>query len=483
MDFFPAFFDVRTIDCLLVGGGKVGARKARLLSQAGARVHVVAPALCDELRDRAAAGEVIHHAERFRPEHLHGKRLVIVATNDADVNREASIAAKALGVPVNVVDNPQLCSFIVPAVVDRSPLIIGVTSGGNAPVLARVARGKIEALFAPAYGRLTALIGKFRERSKRRIPDVEQRRDFWQRVLDGPIAEKALGGREREAEVALEAALAHEQPGTSKGEVILLGAGPGAADLLTLRGLRLLQQADVVLYDRLVSPEVVDLARRDAERIYVGKQEGFHSLPQDRINGLLIALARAGKRVVRLKGGDPFMFGRGGEELEDLVEAGIAFQVVPGVTAASGCAAYAGIPLTHRDHAHSVSFVTGHLKDGDLQLAWNALVQPGHTLVFYMGLHALPVISERLIAHGLPADTPAALVENGTTDRQRRLISTIAELPALAVERRVESPALLMIGTVVSLGPKLQWFGCSEQASERNGAEAPGQPAVEAALA
>ena len=466
MDFFPAFFDVRNIDCLLVGGGKVAARKARLLSQAGAKVHVVAPELCDELRDRAQAGDVIHHAERFHHEHLHGKRLVIVATNDPGVNRDASVAARALGIPVNVVDNPQLCSFIVPAVVDRSPLIIGITSGGNAPVLARVARGKIEALFAPAYGRLAALIGKFRQRSKQRIPDVEQRRDFWQRVLDGPIAEKALHGREHEAERALEAALASEPPGNAKGEVILLGAGPGAADLLTLRGLRLLQQADVVLYDRLVSPEVVDLARRDAERIYVGKQEGFHSLPQDRINELLISLARSGKRVIRLKGGDPFMFGRGGEELEGLVAAGIEFQVVPGVTAASGCAAYAGIPLTHRDHAHSVSFITGHLKDGDLQLAWNTLVQPGHTLVFYMGLHALPVISARLIEHGMPADTPAALVENGTTDRQRRLIATIAELPALAIERRVESPALLIIGDVVTLGPKLQWFGRSENSGD-----------------
>jgi uroporphyrin-III C-methyltransferase/precorrin-2 dehydrogenase/sirohydrochlorin ferrochelatase len=356
-----------------------------------------------------------------------------------------------------VVDAPALCSVIFPAIVDRSPLIVAISSGGDAPVLARLIRAKIETWIPSTYGQLAGLAARFRSQVKGLFPDVQQRRGFWEDVFQGPIADRQLAGQGAEAERLLLAKI-NGQAAETTGEVYLVGAGPGDPDLLTFRALRLMQQADVVLYDRLVAPAILELCRRDAERVYVGKRRAEHAVPQDQINQQLVDLAKQGKRVVRLKGGDPFIFGRGGEEIEELAAHGIPFQVVPGITAASGCAAYAGIPLTHRDYAQSVRFVTGHLKDGTSNLPWNDLVAPAQTLVFYMGLVGLPIICEQLIKHGRSADTPAALIQQGTTSNQRVFTGTLNDLPTLVSEHEVHAPTLVIVGEVVLLREKLKWF-------------------------
>jgi uroporphyrin-III C-methyltransferase/precorrin-2 dehydrogenase/sirohydrochlorin ferrochelatase len=388
---------------------------------------------------------------------LDGCRLVIAATDDPALNAQVSADAQLRSLPVNVVDAPALCTVIFPAIVDRSPLVVAVSSGGDAPVLARLIRARLEAWIPAAYGELAGLAARFRHKVKTLYPDVNQRRGFWETVFQGPIAERQLAGQGAEAERLLQA-MVDGAPVQQGGEVYLVGAGPGDPDLLTFRALRLMQQADVVLYDRLVAPAIIDMCRRDAERIYVGKRRAEHSVPQEQINRLLVELARQGKRVLRLKGGDPFIFGRGGEEIEELAEEGIPFQVVPGITAASGCSSYAGIPLTHRDHAQSVRFITGHLKDGSSNLPWSDLVAPAQTLVFYMGLVGLPTICAELIRHGRAASTPAALVQQGTTRNQRVFVGTLADLPDLVARHEVHAPTLVIVGEVVQLRDKLAWF-------------------------
>jgi len=358
---------------------------------------------------------------------------------------------------VNVVDVPALCSFIMPSIVERGPLIVAVSSGGRSPVLARLLRARLETLIPAGYGRLAELAGAFRAKVKERFAPAERRR-FWERTLQGPIAELVFSGREEAARHAMQAALDDTRLAFGGGEVSLVGAGPGDPDLLTFRALRLMQQADVVVYDRLVSKAVLDLVRRDAEMIYAGKERAMHALPQEDINHLLVRLAKEGRRVVRLKGGDPFIFGRGGEEIDTLAAEGIPFQVVPGVTAASGCAVYAGIPLTHRDYSQSVVFVTGHLKDGSMNLNWPALAQPRQTVVFYMGLLGVEILCRELVAHGLPAQTPAALVQQGTMPEQRVLVGTLETLPAILRASDVRAPTLIIIGEVVRLRDRLQWF-------------------------
>jgi len=358
---------------------------------------------------------------------------------------------------VNVVDQPALCSFIMPSIIDRSPLIVAVSSGGVSPVLARLLRARLESLIPAGYGRLAALAAEFRDRVKARV-QPQQRRRFWERVLQGPIAELVFSGREAEARDALQQTLDDTRLALSGGEVALVGAGPGDPDLLTFRALRLMQQADVVVYDRLVSQPILNLVRVDAERIYAGKERSMHTLPQEDINHLLVRLAKEGKRVVRLKGGDPFIFGRGGEEIDTLAAQGIPFQVVPGITAASGCASYAGIPLTHRDYSQSVVFVTGHLQDGTMNLNWPALAQPRQTIVFYMGLLGIDVLCRNLAAHGLPAATPVALVQQGTTSEQRVITGTLDTMPELVRTSAVKAPTLIIIGEVVRLRERLNWF-------------------------
>ena len=462
MDYLPIFFDIRKQPCIVVGGGEVAMRKCAILLRAGARVTVIAPSLHAAFEADLAAARIAHRAGEFRAEDLAGVVLAVAATDDDAVNRAVAAAARAARIPVNVVDQPALCSFIMPSIIDRKPVIVAVSSGGASPVLARLLRARLETLIPSGYGRLAALAAVFRDQVKARFKPLERRR-FWERVLQGPIAELVFAGRGDAAHKALQETLddkrlADPRFSLAGGEVSLVGAGPGDPDLLTFRALRLMQSADVVVYDRLVSQPVLDLVRRDAERIYAGKERAQHALPQDDINHLLIRLAKEGKRVVRLKGGDPFIFGRGGEEIDTLAAEGILFQVVPGITAASGCAAYAGIPLTHRDCAQSVVFVTGHLQDGSMNLNWPALAQPRQTIVFYMGLIGVDILCRELIAHGLPATTPAALIQQGTTPEQRVLTGDLATLPEIVRQGGVKAPTLIIIGEVVKLRERLKWF-------------------------
>ncbi|XXF06796.1 uroporphyrinogen-III C-methyltransferase [Pseudomonas sp. D2-3] len=464
MDFLPLFHKLQNRRVLVVGGGEIALRKARLLADAGATLRVVSPDVVGELRELVAqgAGELLLRG--YEAGDLQGVSLAIAATDDVPLNAQISEQAQALGIPVNVVDAPALCSVIFPAIVDRSPLIVAVSSGGDAPVLARLIRAKIETWIPATYGQLAGLAKIFRAQVKNLFPEVQQRRVFWEDVFQGPVAESAFAGKLGEARRLLEDKINGAAP-QALGEVYLVGAGPGDPDLLTFRALRLMQQADVVLYDRLVAPAIVELCRRDAERIYVGKRRADHAVPQEQINQRLIDLAKAGKRVLRLKGGDPFIFGRGGEEIEQLAAHGIPFQVVPGITAASGCSAYAGIPLTHRDHAQSVRFVTGHLKDDSADLPWQELVASSQTLVFYMGLVGLPTICQQLVAHGRAASTPAALIQQGTTENQRVFTGTLANLPDLVAQHEVHAPTLVIVGEVVLLREKLAWFEGAQHAS------------------
>src|SRR5574340_594465 len=465
MDFFPVFLNIKGRSCVVVGGGEVAARKAAMLRQAGARITVVAPALCPSLAQQAERGELAYLPERFRPEHLADAVLVIAATDDRAVNQQASDAAGRLRIPVNVVDNPDLCSFIMPSVIDRTPVLVAVSTGGASPVLARLLRARLETLIPAAYGRLATLAAALRHQVKRHFTNPERRRMFWEKALQGPAAEMVFAGQEKAARAYLEQALQAENDAPARGEVYLVGAGPGNPDLLTFRALRLMQQADVVVHDHLVAAPVLEMTRRDAQRIYVGKERDNHTMPQEAINDLLVRLAKEGKRVLRLKGGDPFIFGRGGEEIETLSSHGVPFQVVPGITAASGVASYAGIPLTHRDYAQSCVFVTGHLKDGSMNLDWEALARPRQTIVIYMGLLGLPVLCQQLIAHGLPATTPAAIVQQGTTPSQRVLTGTLDTLPGQATAAKLKPPTLIIVGDVVRLRDKLAWFAPENEAA------------------
>jgi uroporphyrin-III C-methyltransferase/precorrin-2 dehydrogenase/sirohydrochlorin ferrochelatase len=458
MDYFPIFVNLKDRPCLVVGAGNIAARKVDLLLRAGAKVTVIARHISPPLAQLAAEHRLTAAERDFAPDDVQGFTLVISATDNAQTNQAVAAAAQTHNILVNVVDSPKLCGFILPAIIDRSPLVVAFSSGGVAPVLARLLRAKIESVIPPEFGRLAQLAEKFRDAVKQRIAAPEQRRIFWENIFQGAVAEQVFSGNVPQAEQHVLQLLAAHENAAPQGEVYLIGAGPGAADLLTFRALRLMQQADVVVYDHLVSPEILDLARRDSEKIYVGKQRQNHSLPQDSINTLLADLAKAGKRVVRLKGGDPFIFGRGGEEIETLMQQGIPFQVVPGITAASGCAAYAGIPLTHRDHAQSCTFVTGHLKDNSINLNWTQLAAPQQTIVIYMGSTGLEKICQALIAHGSPPDLPIALIQQGTTRSQRVLTGTLATLPAQVANEKISPPTLIIIGTVVTLHDKLSWF-------------------------
>ena len=477
MEHLPIFLDIRDRTCTLVGGGEVAARKAGLLRQAGGRVVVVAPELGETLAAMAERGEVEHRRATHREADLEGSALVIAATDDSAANREVASRAKALGIPVNVVDDPADGTFIMPSIIDRSPVVAAVSTGGASPVLARLIRARLESLIPAGYGRLAELTARFRDRVKAVLGDPDDRRRFWDRVLQGSVAERVFSGHMDEAEELLEKELAEARPSGGMGEVYLVGGGPGDPDLLTFRALRLMQQADVVVYDRLVAKPVLEMCRRDAQRIYVGKERDRHAMRQEEINALLAKLAKEGKRVVRLKGGDPFIFGRGGEEIDTLAEEGVPFQVIPGITAASGCASYAGIPLTHRDYAQSVTFVTGHLKDGTMNLNWHQLAQPHQTVVFYMGLLGLPVIVEKLQEHGVPATMPIALVQQGTTHLQRVFTGTLENILEIVEREKPKPPTLIIVGEVVKLRDKLAWYRGERQG--RQGATSPVLPGTE----
>lgn len=459
MEFLPLFFDIKGRKVLIVGGGEVALRKARLLFKAQAKVCVTSPNIHDGLLDVVTRSGGEHITEDYQSTDLKQFALVVAATDQQSVNILVSDDAKKAGIPVNVVDQPDLCSFIFPAIVDRSPVIAAVSSGGSSPVLARLLRAKLETVIPASYGRLAALAEKYRDKVKTTFDHVNLRRGFWEKILGGHVADLVFAGKEKEAEELLASELSQAKPVKRElGEVYLVGAGPGDPDLLTFKALRLMQQADVVLHDRLVSQPVLDLCRRDADFIYVGKARSDHAVPQEGINQLLVDYAKKGHRVLRLKGGDPFIFGRGGEEIEELSEAGVPFQVVPGITAAAGCSSYAGIPLTHRDYAQSVRFVTGHLKNNTTDLPWAELVHDNQTVVFYMGLMGLPVICEQLIAHGMNKDTPMALVQKGTTREQKVVVGTLETMVEIIKKQPVSAPTLIIVGHVVPLYKKLQWF-------------------------
>lgn len=465
MPLYPLFADLVDRRVLVVGAGAVAARKITPLLAAGARVEVVADALGHAVRARVADGEVVHRATRFLPEQLDEYWLVIAATDDAALNAQVRAAADARRVFCNVVDQADLCSFQVPAVIDRSPLVIAISSAGQAPVLARQLRARIEALLDDSLGALAALMGRFRDRIRARLPVVSARRRFLESLADGEVGRLLGAGKHLPAERTLIRQLEGAEP-HPRGFVSLVGAGPGDPGLLTLKAQRRLQEADVILHDRLVSGEVLALARRDAEFIDSGKRAGEACTPQAHIHELMLEHARAGRRVVRLKGGDPFIFGRGGEELAFLREHGIDCEVVPGITAAIACGAYAGIPLTHREHAQSVRFVTAHCKASLDTLDWHALAEERQTLAVYMGAAGLGRLRERLIAHGRDPATPFAIVENGSRPEQRVITGVLSELPERARRFAVCSPTMLILGEVAALAHELHWFGAAPSGAE-----------------
>lgn len=456
MDIFPISLKLQQQPCLIVGGGHIAYRKAVLLHKAGAVIHVIAPDIDANLLQlvEESQGQYIQALYPAQIQ-LNDYRLVIAATDDYAVNTQVFEDCEALKILVNSVDDPPHCRFMVPAIVDRSPLVISVASNGTSPVLSRQIRTQLETTIPHGMGKLAEFSGKWRAAVKAKISNPDERRVFWEDLYASPLKEQVFHDNLTEADRLIEQALLEWK--TPKGEVYLVGAGPGDPELLTLKALRLMQQADVVIYDRLVSPAIMELCRRDATKIYVGKARSNHAVPQEGINALLVEFASKGQRVCRLKGGDPFIFGRGGEEIQELFAAGVPFQVVPGITAASGCSAYAGIPLTHRDYAQSVRFLTGHLKEGSPELPWDELVYQNQTLVLYMGLVGLEKICEKLIEHGQRPDMPVALISKGTTPEQKVLVGTLADIASKVEENHIQAPTLTIIGDVVSLREQLPW--------------------------
>ena len=460
MDTLPIFLRVEGKRTAVVGGGSAAARRTEALARAGARIAVYAEALDDEFR--ALRGVAFEHVAREPTrDDLAGCAVCYVATGDGDADARIAAEISGAGPLINVADQPRLCDFIAPSIVDRSPLVIAISTGGASPMLGRLLRARLESSIPAAYGRLAAFMGRARAQVAARLPSPTARRRFWERVLEGPVAEMVLANHEPSAEAALASEIDREAGGDAPpiGEVYLVGAGPGEADLLTFRALRLMQKADVVLYDNLVSAGIVDLVRREAERIYVGKRRNDHALPQEEIGALLVRLARKGKRVLRLKGGDPFIFGRGGEEIETLADHKIPFQVCPGITAASACSAYSGIPLTHRDHAQACVFVTGHVRDGPIDLDWDALIRPNQTVAVYMGLAHIEALALAFVERGADPDLPAAVIDNGARANQRVVTGTLRTIAAETRAAGLRGPTIIIVGTVVSLRDKLNWYG------------------------
>ncbi|OXL24915.1 uroporphyrinogen-III C-methyltransferase [Psychrobacter sp. DAB_AL32B] len=524
MNTFPLFFKLEGRKVLIVGGGDVALRKADLLSRAGACITVLAPSICAELQALLTNTKTdIQHKlifENYNKTYMSGSRVIIAATDDETLNHQIHADASNLNIPVNVVDTPHLCDFIFPAIVDRNPILIGISSNGKAPVLARLLRARLETLIPQGYGKLAKLAGDFRGEVKARIPTLTGRRQFWERAFEGQVSQLMFAGNETQAAAQLQADLdstaaqiAKEnatsqhsdvadiqtvsitapvsvdefnanqcdishgtinhgtvaaKPVSPVGEVYIVGAGPGDPELLTFKALRLMQQADIVFYDALVSPQVLDLCRRDADKVFVGKKRSNHAVAQLGINELLVNSAKEGRRVVRLKGGDPFIFGRGGEEIESLRAHGIPYQVVPGITAANAAASYAGIPLTHRDHSQSVRFVTGFLKAGAPNNNFKNFLDTDETVVFYMGLHSLARLTEGLIEAGRSADTPIAIVSNASMPNQQVLTGTLADIVELQEKNQLPTPALLIMGDVVALHHDLAWYNLHNQQHNQN---------------
>jgi len=465
MKYFPFFIELNKQSILLVGGGEVAERKLDLLLKANAKVTIVSPEFTNYLEGFSKDQNVIFIKESYHSDLLakDNYTFIIAATNDEAVNKKIANDANQHNILVNVVDKPEICDFIFPSILERGPITVAVSTGGSSPVLARMLRTKLETMVPGGYGKLAKIISENRVSIRKRLKNSKSNRIFWEQILNSKFVELILSGQNKAAIEYLNLAIDEfDEQKKSEGEVYLVGAGPGDPDLLTFRALRLMQQADIVLYDRLVHPSIIDLVRRDAQKIYVGKEKDNHSVRQEEINKLLVKYANEGNRVLRLKGGDPFIFGRGGEEIDTLVDENISFQVVPGITSASGCSAYSGIPLTHRDHAQSCIFVTGHQKDGELNLNWEKLIQPNQTIVFYMGLVSIDIICSKLIKYGLESKTPCAIVQQGTTPNQKVFVSNLGEMPQLAKKEKPIAPTIFIIGYVVNLREKLNWFNSNQ---------------------
>jgi uroporphyrin-III C-methyltransferase/precorrin-2 dehydrogenase/sirohydrochlorin ferrochelatase len=473
VDYLPIFLDIRGKSVLVSGDGTLAARRVERALGAGAEVALFAEALGDELLPFVDHPALTLHRRAPQPEDFSGAILAYGAAEDVEADARVHDLAKAAGVLVNVADTMELCDFITPAILDRTPIVAAIGSSGASPILARIIKAQLESAIPATFGDLSAFLGQYRDEVAERISDPVQRRRFWEDVAESAAGERVMAGDMAGAETALRERLDALDDGSGAkpvGEVYLVGTGPGDPDLLTFRALRLMQRADVVLYDRLIGPRIMTLVRRDAERIYVGKKKNEHTLSQEEITALLVRLALDGKRVLRLKGGDPFIFGRGGEEIEEIARHNIPFQVVPGITAAAGCAAYAGIPLTHRDHAQTCIFVTGHAKDGEVELNWQALIQPNQTVAVYMGLGMIDQLAAAFLAHGMSPEMPVAVIDNGTRRRQRVVTGTMSDIAVKVEIAGLQGPAIIVIGTVVTLRERLSWFHSSLDARHEDGA-------------
>ena len=461
MKYFPFFMELSKQSVLLIGGGEVAERKLDLLLKANAKLTIVSPKFTDYIEELISSNKNITSInDDYRKEYMKNTfSFVIAATNNESLNEDIAKQANKQGILVNVVDKPNICDFIFPSILERGPITVAVSTGGSSPVLARMLRTKLETMIPGAYGRLAKIISDNRIPVRKKLINSQSNRIFWEEMLNGKFVELVLSDQDDAAVKYLNQEIDRfDEQKKGEGEVYLVGAGPGDPDLLTFRALRLMQQADIALYDRLVHPSIIDLIRRDAQKIYVGKQRDNHVVRQEEINDLLVEYAKEGKRVLRLKGGDPFIFGRGGEEIDTLVDNNVSFQVVPGITSASGCSAYSGIPLTHRDHAQSCIFVTGHLKKGKLDLNWEKLIQPNQTIVFYMGLVSIDIICKQLVTNGLDSKTPCALIQQGTTPNQKVYTSILENMSALVKKEKPSAPTIFIIGHVVNLRDKLNWY-------------------------
>ena len=461
MKYFPLNIELNKKLILLVGGGEVAERKLDLLVKAKAQVIIMSPTFTDYLQTFSDRAELTFVDSEYKTSILDEYKFsfVIAATNNEDLNKKIAKDANEKNILVNVVDRPEICDFIFPSILERGPVTVSVSTGGASPVLARMLRTKLETSIPGGYGKLAKIVSDNRVVVRKKFKNFKSNRIFWEEILNSKFVDLVLSGQEGAAEKFLEKEIENfDENKKSEGEVYLVGAGPGDPDLLTFRALRLMQQADIVLYDRLVHSDIIELVRRDAQKIYVGKKRDQHTVRQDEINQLLVKYAKEGNRVLRLKGGDPFIFGRGGEEIETLLDENVTFQVVPGITSASGCSTYSGIPLTHRDYAQSCIFVTGHLKDGKLDLNWEKLIQPNQTIVFYMGLVSIKIICNKLIEYGLDKNTYCALVQQGTTQNQKVFATTISLMPDMVEKEKPEPPTIFIIGNVVKLREKLNWF-------------------------
>ena len=459
MSYLPLFIETTGKKCLIVGGGKVASRKLIPILKAKMKVTLISPEIIEEIELNFHKNNNLKIIKRkFEPEDIKDQFLIIAATNEKTTNQKIAKLSKDNNILVNMAEDSLSGNTLIPSVVDRDPIKIAVSSGAASPILTRLVKTKLETVIPYSFSKLADIMMEYRDVVKKNFLKISDRRKFWEVFLDGPVSEMVLSGHIDKAKKALDESLKENKFLEKTGEVYLVGAGPGDPELLSFKALRLMQKADIVIYDRLVSRPIMNLIRQDAEKIYVGKQRADHAMPQENINQLLARLALEGKKVLRLKGGDPFIFGRGGEEIESLIKDDIPFQIVPGITAASGCASYAGIPLTHRDHSQACIFVTGHLRDGTVNLNWEMLAHEKQTLIFYMGMHGSKIICEELIKHGLSDETPAALIVKGTTEDQEVIIGDLKNMPKIIMERKIVPPTLLIIGDVVKLHNKLKWF-------------------------